>query len=478
MNATVVVNNLTVVHRRSGGRSTAGPDVCMTPGPGGPVAVSYVNTAFSTTTANGSRDVTADGVPIMLKSSHFATSTGDEAGSLGGVVSGTFCGKAYPRMYSMDVRVEGEGVFRFSDYMLQNGGSPTNTPPGIETQANLSAHGKHDEKITGKVLKLQWVQTSACCGDRVELRVVTKGLSRGAPLRLRFRRADRTSRTLDSKRATILGGRTRLRWVAYRRKYVREVKVRATQQSYRGRRRSDNVLELLTVPNVPAEQFGPKSVPATGYIEVMGPDGTTSWQPDPAHPYEVTYCYDREIRNGALIITRKIEFDVQPDVQLDADMLSQWKDEIEDIWDESWRLHRTRCRRKDDCDCAHHHGCCVYTVRIFVQWGSGHGEKVQLFAGAPKVWGSADWWYSNKWWTEIGNAASTTRAHEFGHLTGRFDEYPTGGCDPKPGAIIDDPVSVMGGGATVRPRHIAEFQQWFEVHAVPVVGPLRPLASK
>src|SRR4051812_31352912 len=122
MPATVIVNNLTVVHKNSGGTSIAGPDVCKTPTPGGPMPGPYVNTALSRHTAKGSRQVRIDGQSIMLKSSHFSTSTGDEPGTLGGVVSGKFKGKAYPRMYSLDVKVEGQNVFRLTDMMLQNGG--------------------------------------------------------------------------------------------------------------------------------------------------------------------------------------------------------------------------------------------------------------------------------------------------------------------------------------------------------------------
>src|SRR5688572_20709166 len=127
MPATVIVNNLTVVHKSSGGVLMTFPDVCKTPSPAGPIPLPYPNVAQSSDTADGSASVKMDGNPIMLKSSNFMMSTGDEAGSAMGVVSNKIKGKAYPKMYSFDVKVEGQNVFRLTDIMLANGGSPTNT---------------------------------------------------------------------------------------------------------------------------------------------------------------------------------------------------------------------------------------------------------------------------------------------------------------------------------------------------------------
>ena len=104
MPATVLVNNLTVVHQTSNGVVTTFPDVCKTPSGGGPIPLPYPNVAQSTTTSDGSSSVKADGNPMMLKSSAFALSTGDEAGSAMGLVSNKIKGKAYPTMYSFDVK--------------------------------------------------------------------------------------------------------------------------------------------------------------------------------------------------------------------------------------------------------------------------------------------------------------------------------------------------------------------------------------
>jgi hypothetical protein len=127
MGVTVGVNNLSVVHKDSGGITTAFPDVCKTPSPGGPIPIPYPNIAKSSDTAKGSSTLKCDGNPICLKDSNFSMSTGDEAGSAGGgVVSNKIKGKAEFVNFSMDVLVEGKNVARALDLMLHN---DKNTPP-------------------------------------------------------------------------------------------------------------------------------------------------------------------------------------------------------------------------------------------------------------------------------------------------------------------------------------------------------------
>jgi Toxin PAAR-like domain len=133
MPATVNANKMALTHAGSTGINTIFPDVCKTPTPGGPVPIPYPNIAMSSDTADGSSTLKADGNPIMLKGSNYKMSTGDEAGSAQGVVSNKIKGKAEPLMYSFDVKVDGKNVFRLTDMMLQNVGSP-NTPPGTNVE--------------------------------------------------------------------------------------------------------------------------------------------------------------------------------------------------------------------------------------------------------------------------------------------------------------------------------------------------------
>ena len=127
MPVTVGVNKLSVVHKDSAGITSAFPDVCKTPTPGGPVPMPYPNIAKSSDTAQGSTKVNCDGNSICLKNSNFSMSTGDEAGSAGGgVVSNKIKGKAEFVNFSFDVKVEGREVARALDLMLHN---DKNTPP-------------------------------------------------------------------------------------------------------------------------------------------------------------------------------------------------------------------------------------------------------------------------------------------------------------------------------------------------------------
>jgi hypothetical protein len=127
MGVTVGVNALSVVHKGSNGVTTAFPDVCKTPSPGGPVPIPYPNIAMSSDTAKGTKKVKCDGNPVCVKDSNFSTSTGDEAGTAGGgVVSNKTKGKAEFVNFSFDVKFEGKNVARALDLMLHN---DKNTPP-------------------------------------------------------------------------------------------------------------------------------------------------------------------------------------------------------------------------------------------------------------------------------------------------------------------------------------------------------------
>jgi Domain of unknown function (DUF4150) len=143
MPATVNVNFRTVVHAASNGVATAFPDVCKTPSPAGPVPIPYPNVAMSADTAQGSQDVKMDGNPIMLQGSNFKMSTGDEAGVVGGVVSGQIKAKAEFVNFSFDVKFEGKNVARAMDLMLHN---DKNTPPFPVMQGPVVAMGGNEGK--------------------------------------------------------------------------------------------------------------------------------------------------------------------------------------------------------------------------------------------------------------------------------------------------------------------------------------------
>ena len=104
----------------SGGICFAFPDVCKTPTPGGPVPIPYPNIGQLSQTDKTSESVKIGGNPIVLEDSEIPSSTGDEAGSIGGVVSGKIKGKVTFTSYSSTVKVEGKGVVRMGDATRQN----------------------------------------------------------------------------------------------------------------------------------------------------------------------------------------------------------------------------------------------------------------------------------------------------------------------------------------------------------------------
>jgi uncharacterized Zn-binding protein involved in type VI secretion len=124
MPVTVNINGLSVIHQRSGGVATATvPDVCKTPSPAGPIPIPYSNVAQSSDLVDGTSTVTIDGSSAAILGSKFAKSTGDEAGSAGGVVSGVFAMEASFLSFSPTVMIDGKPACRLTDKMLMNKGN-------------------------------------------------------------------------------------------------------------------------------------------------------------------------------------------------------------------------------------------------------------------------------------------------------------------------------------------------------------------
>jgi hypothetical protein len=126
MSVSVSVNFLSVIHAGSNGISPCFPDICQTPSPAGPIPIPYPNIAKSSDSGDTAKKVLADGEQLCVQGSNFSVSTGDEAGSIGGVASGKCKGKAEFVNYSFDVKAEGKNVPRAFDLMLHN---DKNTPP-------------------------------------------------------------------------------------------------------------------------------------------------------------------------------------------------------------------------------------------------------------------------------------------------------------------------------------------------------------
>jgi len=118
---TTFANSRGIVHKSSGGMSLVLPDVCKTPAPPAPpIPIPYPNLGKASDTTMGPTTVKTDGQMPMVKGSKYMMSSGDEPGSLGGILSGVFKQECEFMLYSFDVKFEGKNVCRMGDALWHN----------------------------------------------------------------------------------------------------------------------------------------------------------------------------------------------------------------------------------------------------------------------------------------------------------------------------------------------------------------------
>jgi uncharacterized protein DUF4150 len=121
MSCTVFVNFRGVVHKGSGGLSIVFPDVCKTPAPPAPpIPIPYPNIGQSSDTSDGPTKVKTDGKMPMVKGAKYSKSSGDEPGTIGGILSGVNRNECEFMLYSFDVKFEGKNVCRMGDPLFHN----------------------------------------------------------------------------------------------------------------------------------------------------------------------------------------------------------------------------------------------------------------------------------------------------------------------------------------------------------------------
>jgi hypothetical protein len=113
-------NSRGIAHKGSGGMSIVFPDVCKTPTPGGPVPIPYPNIGKSSDTSQGPATVKTDGKMPMVKGAKYSRSSGDEAGTAGGVLSSVNMNVCEFMLYSFNVKFEGKNVCRLGDQLFHN----------------------------------------------------------------------------------------------------------------------------------------------------------------------------------------------------------------------------------------------------------------------------------------------------------------------------------------------------------------------
>lgn len=113
------------------GTCFAFPDVCLTPVPSSPdVPFPYPNIAQLSDAEDTSEDVMADGKAVVTTAAKITSSSGDEAGTSGGVSSGGTSGECAFTQGSSTVKVNGNPVVRLGDPTEQNDGNAVGTVLG------------------------------------------------------------------------------------------------------------------------------------------------------------------------------------------------------------------------------------------------------------------------------------------------------------------------------------------------------------
>lgn len=114
---------------KGGGECFAFPDVCNTPSPAGPVPIPYPNTGMLNQATKTAKKVFFVNKPVVNLASEIPRSQGDEAGTNGGVISGTNMDKVQFKKGSSKVIVEGQPCVHQTSVTGHNGAN-SNMPAG------------------------------------------------------------------------------------------------------------------------------------------------------------------------------------------------------------------------------------------------------------------------------------------------------------------------------------------------------------
>ncbi len=116
----------------AGGTCFGMPDPCLTPAPPAPpVPIPYPNTGMVNQAKKTSKKVKFAGKEVFTKKSEMSRSSGDEAGTNKGVMSGMNMNKVLPKKGSSKVKAEGQDVGHLT-IMTGHNGSSANMPAGAQ----------------------------------------------------------------------------------------------------------------------------------------------------------------------------------------------------------------------------------------------------------------------------------------------------------------------------------------------------------
>jgi hypothetical protein len=116
---------------KGGGQCFAMPDVCLTPAAPSPIPIPYPNIGMPNQAQKTSTKVKIVSKETVTKKSEISRSSGDEAGTNKGVMSGTNMDKVTWKMGTSKVKIEGQHIIRLTSMTGQNGMS-ANMPAGAQ----------------------------------------------------------------------------------------------------------------------------------------------------------------------------------------------------------------------------------------------------------------------------------------------------------------------------------------------------------
>jgi uncharacterized Zn-binding protein involved in type VI secretion len=119
---------------KGGGQCFGFPDVCKVPAPPAPfVPTPFPNIAMPNQASGGtcSSKVKIDGKETIVKGTEIPMSKGDEAGTLGGMISAVNMNKVTYKVGSSRVKFEGKQACHLTSMTAHNGAN-ANFPPGAQ----------------------------------------------------------------------------------------------------------------------------------------------------------------------------------------------------------------------------------------------------------------------------------------------------------------------------------------------------------
>lgn len=117
---------------KAGGVCNAAPDTCKTPPYSAPMPYPVIAQAMQANPGTVAKKVTAMNQPALMVNTIITMSSGDEAGSMGGVMSGIIKGPCQYKKGSSKVEIEGLPAAHHTSTISMNGVN-ANAPMGVQT---------------------------------------------------------------------------------------------------------------------------------------------------------------------------------------------------------------------------------------------------------------------------------------------------------------------------------------------------------